>query len=207
MMKRCHSSFFFTWLLLAPAACSDESAKSADLPVGWDAQRIETFTQSLCTGSPYDGVPEVVNVTAAPGALHISYGSAHFRCSQSVEGFVKLGVGTADVLVQPVDMNPSSVAKCDCLYDLSMEVNVPRGTYEVTVYRRWDHKSGHDEPLEVGAQSVEVRWSDFIGPEHTSRPGKGEGSSARTSRPTPVGGEHAVRPIVERHVRCIPPGT
>jgi hypothetical protein len=151
-------SLSWIWVLLSCVACSDEESakKTADLPAGWDARRVETFTQSSCSGSAYDGVPAVIDVTAAPGAIHVNYGAAHFRCNQSVEGFVRLGVGTADVLVQPVDMNPSSVAKCDCLYDISMGIDVPRGAYEVTVYRRWDHKSGSDEPLEVGAQTIEV---------------------------------------------------
>jgi hypothetical protein len=53
-------------------------------------------------------------------------------------------------------MNPSSVAGCDCLYEITMETSVSAGTTTVTVYRRWDHQSGGDSPVEVGSASASV---------------------------------------------------
>lgn len=97
-----------------------------------------------------------MTATASGRSLRISYDPAHFRCAQAVQGFVKTGPGTADVLVQPADMNPATVAKCDCLYGIDMTIPSESGEYTVTVYRRWDHQSGADGVLEIGSQAVTV---------------------------------------------------
>ncbi len=54
-------------------------------------------------------------------------------------------------------MKPTSVAKCDCLYGVEMDLPAPKGDYTVSVYRRWDHKSGADDPLKIGSEVVTVR--------------------------------------------------
>ena len=54
-----------------------------------------------------------------------------FRCAQSVEGFWLAEHDTLHVLVQPIDMDPSEVAGCDCLYDLSMTVPGEGSSVEV----------------------------------------------------------------------------
>jgi hypothetical protein len=140
------------------AGCSDNDDNStADLPEGWkDAAPIESFQQSACDGSPYEGAREQAEFSAASGRIRVSYDPAHFRCSQSVEGFVKIGDDGAAILVQPIDMNPSSVARCDCLYTIDLDFAVAPGRYEVTLDRRWDHKSGADEPLRIDTASLDV---------------------------------------------------
>lgn len=45
-----------------------------------------------------------------------------FRYAQPVTGYVRVSGNAVDVLVQPADMNPSSVSKCDCLYDISLHI-------------------------------------------------------------------------------------
>jgi hypothetical protein len=143
-------------VVLWSPACS---GGKPDLPPGWEnAQSVKSFTQAACSGSP--GLPtgpnESVDVTANTRAVSIAYHAAHFRCAQSVEGFVRTGTNTADFLVQPTDMNPSSVAGCDCLYEITMGASVAAGATTVTVYRRWDHQSGSDSPVEIGAASANV---------------------------------------------------
>lgn len=146
-------------LILAPAGCSDEPvSRQVDLPVGWErAASVQSFHQGACSGSAYDpNVHETLDVTAGAGSVDIAYHNAHFRCSQTVEGFVLAGPGTLDVLVQPVDMNPASIARCDCLYEITTNVEARPGTYVVTVSRRWDHKSGSDGVTPVGSASIEL---------------------------------------------------
>jgi hypothetical protein len=58
------------------------------------------------------------------------------------------------VLVQPIDMNPSAVAACDCLYEIRMTVPVEVPA-TVTLYRRWDALNEPNDPVEIG--SVDVR--------------------------------------------------
>lgn len=76
-----------------------------------------------------------------------------FRCAQSVEGFWLAEHDTLHVLVQPIDMDPSEVAGCDCLYDLSM--TVPGEGSSVEVWTRGDHQSGMDDPTLAAEGDVE----------------------------------------------------
>ncbi len=146
-----------TGLALVPLGCNSDH--DFDLPPGWeDAQRMVTFAQSACTGSPSmpGGATESIAVTTGQGSVGVAYHDAHFRCDQTVEGFVKVGGGHLDYLVQPTDMNPSSVARCDCLYEITMTSFVASGPETVTVYRRGDHRSGDASAAQVGSASVIV---------------------------------------------------
>lgn len=155
------SSLFGILLVVSTGfwACGNDgaSAPAPDLPQGWEAARlIQSLHQTACEGSPYDGTPEAMTASASGRSIHVNYEPAHFRCAQSVQGFVKTGTGTADVLVQPVEMNPTSIAKCDCLYGVEMDIPAKSGDYVVSLYRRWDHKSGADVPLKIGSEAVTI---------------------------------------------------
>ena len=69
-----------------------------------------------------------------------------------MEAFYRLAGGGIEVLVQPVDMDPSVVAGCDCLYDVDMEVSldVDLSPESVGVYRRWDNLNDDNEPVLIG---------------------------------------------------------
>ena len=74
-----------------------------------------------------------------------------------MEGFVRTGSNAVGFLVQPTDMNPSKVAACDCLYEITMIADASAGPTMVTVYRRWDHVGGNPiDPVEVGTATVIV---------------------------------------------------
>jgi hypothetical protein len=95
---------------------------------------------------------------AGEGRLRVEYLDAHFRCDQRVTAFAKVTGSNVDVLVQPVDMSPSAVAKCDCLYNIAFEVpRLAAGTYEVTIHRRWDQRHSPSEPVRIGSARVGVR--------------------------------------------------
>ena len=142
-------------LIATVSACS-----KPDLPAGWeDAQPLKSFTQATCSGSAVDpnAPAESIDVSASSNAVRVAYHAAQFRCAQSVEGFVRKSATHLDFLVQPVDMNPSTVAGCDCLYEISMAVTASPGPTQVTVYRRWDHHGGNPpDPMQVGTASVTV---------------------------------------------------
>lgn len=120
-------------------------AACADLPEGWeDAERIADFSQSPCSGDPYEGPEATVTTSVDDGATAFVYDAAQFRCSQDVEGFARIDGDVLGVLVQPVDMNPSSIAKCDCLYRLEFTVPEWDGAWEV--WRRWDAINDPNDP-------------------------------------------------------------
>lgn len=147
--------------LLLACACGGEAAptETADLPAGWEsATRVAGLVQSECGGSPYETHDERVAFEAGEGSIGITYSEAHFRCSQDVEAFLRDAGEELSVLVQPRDMDPESVARCDCLYEITMQLEpVTAGEHAVTLYRRWDNLNEPNEPAEIGGQTVLVR--------------------------------------------------
>jgi hypothetical protein len=147
-------------LLALSGATGCDTGGTADLPSGWEsAKAVTSFSQAACDRFAADGGagPEGIDVTGTAGSVHVAYHHAHFRCEQTVEGFVRTGSKAADFLVQPTDMNPSKVAACDCYYEVVMGAGAPAGPTAVTVYRRWDHVGGNPiDPVEVGTASVTV---------------------------------------------------
>ena len=101
--------------------------------------------------------PEAVDASVAGSTLHVGYHHARFRCSQSVQGFVRDAADRVDLLVQPIDMNPTMVVLCGCAYDIAVDLASSRGA-NVAVYRRGDHYGGADDPpLLVGTASGGTR--------------------------------------------------
>ncbi|HCF61207.1 MAG TPA: hypothetical protein DFS52_24820 [Myxococcales bacterium] len=136
---------------VAAAGCS-----GADLPKGWeDAERV-SLNQGECEGNPYEGEQSSVQVSAFSKGIDVACRKAHFRCEQEVEAFVRESDGRIDLLFQPVDMDPGTVAKCDCLYDLTVALEKDPGSYEVRVFRRWDNLNEPNEPVKIGSGSVAV---------------------------------------------------
>lgn len=147
------------WLplaLLVAAGCDDARGDDAELPAGWErATKIVDFTQRDCDQTNQEG-EESIAVDGVAAGIELAYRHAHFRCSQDVEGFVRRGEGQLDILIQPVDMNPRSVAKCDCRYEISANVSAAAGEHAVTVYRRWDNINSDNDPVKVGSTEVVV---------------------------------------------------
>lgn len=134
-------------LLLLALACGP------DLPAGWeDASKIDDFTQRECSGDPYGEYTSTVEASAAGQGTSVTADEVPFRCAQEVEGFLRWEGTLAQILIQPVDMNPAAVAGCDCLYRLDMGLDDPAAL--VTVWRRWDNINDPNDPVEVGTAEV-----------------------------------------------------
>jgi hypothetical protein len=130
-----------------------------DLPVGWeDAEPVASLVQAECGGDPYDGAEGSLEASLAGDELSVAYGEAHFRCEQEVEAFYVLEGDVLSILVQPIDMDPVSVANCDCLYDVDLTVDgLDSADLTVELYRRWDNINDPNDPvliasLEAGAE-------------------------------------------------------
>lgn len=128
------------------------------LPMDWrGATRAEAFEQSGCTRTVELSQPGRMKAYSEDGRLRIDFLDARFRCDQKLTGYFKVGGGKVDVLVQPVEMQPLTVAKCDCLYDIHLEVpRVAAGTYEIRLFRRWDNRHSPNDPVQVGSDRVTV---------------------------------------------------
>ena len=137
-------------------ACSD-SAK--DLPSGWDgAAPAKNLVQEMCSSSMEDFAKEQASFTGGTGNIGVDYQYAHFRCLQDVEGFFKASDGAVDILVQPIDMHPASVAACDCAYNITFLVEpLSAGTLQTTLYRRWDGQNSQNDPVPIASAPVVVQ--------------------------------------------------
>jgi hypothetical protein len=139
------------------AACS---ASGPDLPAGWKtANAVQHLSQGACAGSGEDPAapPEALEVTSS-APLAVVYHHARFRCQQAVEGFVRTGPDHIDFLVQPVEMNPQTVARCDCLYDIELGGETAPDVKMVAVYHRWDHVGNPvSDPTLVGMLTLAGR--------------------------------------------------
>jgi len=135
-------------------ACS-----SSHLPEGWDnAARVKNFVQEACASSGVDFSNERASFAGGTGNIGVDYQDAHFRCEQDVEGLFKAAGGTVDILVQPTDMNPRSVAACDCGYRITFLVEpVSAGAMQTTLYRRWDGQNSPNDPVQISTALVPVQ--------------------------------------------------
>ncbi len=140
----------FTLLVLALTACSP------DLPAGWESAEPLPIVQSGCGRSALDDHDERLELAAKAGAIQLAYKDAHFRCEQEVEGFLKKSGATFEVLVQPRDMDPSGVDKCDGLYDITAELSASAGAATVKLFRRWDDINEPNQPVAIGSAEVAV---------------------------------------------------
>ncbi len=152
-----------------PLAVLSLGACAPDLPDGWDdADPVDDFVQSPCAGSPYDGVAESILADAGAATLEVELTAVPFRCDQEVEAFVRnrlanreLIFGTdqaVDLLVQPRDMDPNLVAKCDCLYDLSVSLDaLSAGEVQLAAFRRGDNHNSENDPVLIGVTLVEIQ--------------------------------------------------
>lgn len=123
------------------------------LPEGWeDAEPIVDLTQSACDGDAYEEYTTSVTGTYVEGGVDVVVDPVGFRCDQAVEGFYKTDGETAHVLLQPEDMHPRSVAKCDCLY--RFDLGLPVGVSRVVAWRRWDALNDPNDPEEVGEGEI-----------------------------------------------------
>jgi hypothetical protein len=129
-----------------------------DLPLGWESAFGAAVTQGPCEGSAYDAYTPTVAATGGVGEIVVEFDKVQFRCEQAVEAFVLPDAAGYRVLVQPVDMTPEHVVRCDCLYKVSVRFGAPPGSYQITGFRRSDMAYGGDgRMVKIGSASVLVR--------------------------------------------------
>ncbi len=143
--------------LLMAFGCGGETAQSsgncdADVPESWACRTSLAVEQSECQSDALSSDSETF-VTATADGHGVMISGGHFRCAQEVCAYLDESAETPRLLLQPCDMNPSSVAKCDCLYGLEVDVDVPAEGLDV--YTRFDNVGGEKEPTLVGTVPAE----------------------------------------------------
>ena len=125
-----------------------------DLPGFWtDATLIQHFNQGKCNEDMDEVTANAPKASTkiVEGKLILTYPNAHYRCDQSVQGFVRQKDNGYAVLVQPIEMNPVMVAKCDCGYTLTAILpNVTAN--EVRLFHRGDNHAGEATIREIAVE-------------------------------------------------------
>ena len=147
------TSHLFT-LLCHLLACSKPQVTTEiehDLPGFWTGARlIQDFNQETCNEDMDEVTANAPKASTkiVEGNLILTYPNAHFRCDQSVQGFIKQRDDRYAVLVQPIEMNPVMVAKCDCGYTLT--ATLPNVTAnEIRLFHRGDNHDGEATIREI----------------------------------------------------------
>ena len=134
---------FFHALYLLFACLNTHTKIETDytLPITWeDALLIENMKQTSCNEDMtqvLESVPKA-STTFQNNNLVITYPNAHFRCDQNVQAFVKQTKHEYAVLIQPTEMNPMFVAKCDCGYNLETTI-LNAKSKELRLFHRRDN--------------------------------------------------------------------
>lgn len=141
-------------------------ADGQSMPSDWPCQAdptVEVKTletkQEECSGSPYN--PEEKKLEKGTfevdgKKIKLVYTKAHFRCVQKVHVKFSKKDNKITFTAQPIDMNPDAVAACDCLYNITASSDdLPSGTYEVELIRKWDNLS-KAQTASIQKQSITI---------------------------------------------------
>jgi len=132
-----------------------EGEMEYNLPGVWvEATLIENFTQASCNEDMEQVMENAPKATTkiVNDNIILRYPNAHFRCDQPVQGFVRQTKTGYFVLVQPKEMNPVMVAKCDCGYTLEAKLPTIKSN-DVRVFHRGDNHGGESTIREITVES------------------------------------------------------
>jgi hypothetical protein len=130
---------------------------SDTLPADWTGASALTIEQSQCKGSA-DGamVTSTLDVTDKGGTLAVTVKDVSFRCQQSLCAYATDSGATTRVLVQPCDLHPTNVVRCDCLYDVTFTLPARADRTAVEVYKRFDFYGATTPPTPTLAVTAPV---------------------------------------------------
>ena len=133
--------FHALYLLFACLGKHTKIEADYTLPSTWtDAVLIEDMKQTSCNEDItqiLESVPKA-STNFQNNNIVINYPNAHFRCDQNVQAFVKQTTNGYAVLIQPTEMNPMWVAKCDCGYNLETTI-LNAKSKELRLFHRRDN--------------------------------------------------------------------
>lgn len=130
-------------LALHAVECGSEHQ---DLPAGWAGALSLPVDQSSCDGNTGMAEAGKLALMRDMGRLRATYENAQFRCEQRLCAYRLEETGGTRVLVQPCDMNPTAVPRCDCLYSVGFDLPGVETGRTVELHRRWDRFGATSEP-------------------------------------------------------------
>ncbi|MBL4689580.1 MAG: hypothetical protein JKY37_33640 [Nannocystaceae bacterium] len=135
--------FGFAAVLAAATGCTDSKPSCAipNLPSEWECAEVAEISEAMVVCGAASEVEVHVSAVAGVGSIEVVVEDVLFRPQQSICTYLKRDVpGTAEVLIQPCDMDPEAVESGGCLYDFSGSISASAGEFvSVAVYRRYDN--------------------------------------------------------------------
>lgn len=148
---------FLLWVSLL--ACTNPSTSSQ--------AKVSELNQSKCSSSsqqnqtvfdPTKRAEEKVTLTLEGTSLRVAYSAALFRCEQQVIFEVAESGTNITITALPKEMNPTTVARCMCSYDLSVKVGpFNAGQYTVKVQRKSDNYGSPSTTADIHSESITIK--------------------------------------------------
>lgn len=147
-------------------ACGGGGA-SDTLPAGWEGAQALAVQQTACKSGAPPASPSL-ELTESGGVITGVLRDVQLRCEQQACAYVADSGATTRVLVQPCDLHPTSVPKCDCAYDVTFTLPAQADRTAVAVYERDDFygASTPPQPALVASKPVggaALRWYETCG--------------------------------------------
>jgi hypothetical protein len=116
------------------------------IPAGWNGAQPLAIQQSACNSDGVSVTP-TLDVTEASGVIAGTLKDASFRCQQSLCAYVSDSGPTTRVLLQPCDLHPTNVPKCDCAYDVTFTLGTRADRTAIEIYQRLDFYGATTPPV------------------------------------------------------------
>ncbi|MCK6508763.1 hypothetical protein L6R29_02200 [Myxococcota bacterium] len=152
-MKKCFLLLGNIWLF-SFFACAT--------PTG-TALQATAIQQSACLPNSQTQDPaktdgkEAFTVAANGDQVEISFKNAHLRCEQKVTWEASLDGQILTAVVRPQEMNPTTVPRCDCRYDLGVKIGpLNKGKYTVKIQQKSDNYGSPSTTKDVHTSEVTI---------------------------------------------------
>ncbi|MCB9638102.1 MAG: hypothetical protein H6728_00105 [Myxococcales bacterium] len=125
--------------------------------------QASSIQQSTCNASDINQTPgdpegkESYTLTPKGNQIEISYKNAPFRCDQKVTWEAALSGQVVTATVRPEDMDPTTVARCGCRYDVSAMIGtLSQGKYTIKIVHKTDNYGSPSTSQEVHSEDVQI---------------------------------------------------
>ncbi len=114
--------------------------------------------QSACQMDKVGSSPVVTVQSPSSQTISIDVKNLSFRCDQAVLATLTNSAEASVVTFHPKEMNPKTVAKCDCPYDLSTTFPASAGSKVlVKIFRQADNNPSPSSPVSIAVKEVIVK--------------------------------------------------
>jgi hypothetical protein len=141
-------------LLVATMVATSCSGSSSDLPPGWEGSEELSLAGWDCT-TPV-GSPPAIEIASRAEGLQVVLHRLAKRCNQDLCAFAREDDAATMVLIQPREMHPEAVTRCDCPAEVAFVLPSRESRGTLAIWYRNDSYglAGPNEPRLIDLRSV-----------------------------------------------------